>query len=65
MSNGEYVNKMKDLLGKWVRDKELVIFKGMLDLVAQEHFPSICKADVQQCLWDKDVKFVDEVAFFS
>lgn len=35
MSNGEYVNRMKDLMGKWVREKGVESFEQMFDLVAQ------------------------------
>ncbi|EMP34323.1 hypothetical protein UY3_08492 [Chelonia mydas] len=42
--------------------KGVTSFEGICDLVAQEHFLDIGRDDVKQCLWDKAVKTVDEIA---
>ncbi|XP_053885701.1 uncharacterized protein LOC128838003 [Malaclemys terrapin pileata] len=65
LSNVAYVNQMRDLLDKWVRRKGITSFEGMCDLVAQEQFLNMSSDDVKQCLWDKKVETVDELAAFA
>lgn len=59
MSNVESEHKMKDLMAKRARGKCVPSSEGMLDLVAQERFLTICKDDVKQCRGEKKMKTVD------
>lgn len=61
MSNVETEHKMKDLMVKPARGKSVTSSEGMLDLVAQERFLTICKDDVKQCQGDKKMKTVDAI----
>ncbi|XP_044886526.1 uncharacterized protein LOC123377543 [Mauremys mutica] len=65
LSNVAYVNEMRDLLDKSVRGKDIISLEEMCDLVTQEQFLNMCSDDVKQCLWDKKVDSVGELAGVS
>ncbi|KAM7173364.1 uncharacterized protein RBU57_003916 [Macrochelys suwanniensis] len=65
LSNVAYVNRIKELLKKWVKGRNVTSFEGVCDLMAQEQFLNMSKDDIRQCLWDKKMDSADSLAAYA